>query len=182
MSLGLQPDTQTPSRAAPEFLHVNLSWFFFKVLSVFLPVYMHKIAWNFFLLTIKKKEKKKVAHAGLSLVRMKTSCFYIPVLLPVQSSMHGWTGLTLGRSHPARQGSPGCVGPGDPGNQRASRSSCIHPRVPRRCALQVALRIFFFSLKSLGVNVDSVHFSLCYYSIGEHPCAKHIYTLCWRCY
>lgn len=145
MSLGLQPDTLYSNAGSSWILpcaQLNLSCFLLCVICF--STCSHTLDdMKLF------AADKNVARAGLKLDRMMESlsiipCFYIPVLLPVQSSMHGWTGLTLGRSHPGRQGSPGCVGRGDPVNLRASQSSCIHPRVPHRYTSQrqIALRIY----------------------------------------
>lgn len=146
MSLELQPDTETLLHPGGSWIlpcvELNLSYFLLSVIGF--STCLHTLD------DMKLFAADKKCGTGWFEVRQDDGepslipCFYIPVLLPVQSSMHGWTGPTLGRSHPARQGSPGCVGRGDPVNLRASQSSCIHPWVPHRCTSQkqIALRIY----------------------------------------
>lgn len=144
MSLGLQPDTLLYSTAGSSWIlpcaQQNLSYFHVRLIC-FSTCSTRETTWNFLLLIkcCTGRFKFRQDDGELSII----PCFYIPVLLPVQSSMHGWTGLT-GRSHPGRQGTPGRAGWGDPANLRASQSSCIHPRVPHHCTSQkqIALRIY----------------------------------------
>lgn len=126
MSLGPQPDPETllHRQAAPEFFHESNLSCFLLLRYLLLYLFAHTRRHETFSLLIKKKKK---CCTGRFKVRQDDGelsiipCFHIAVLLPVQSSMHGWTGPTLGRSLPGRQGSPGCVG---------RRGSCYPACIP----------------------------------------------------